>query len=76
MRKSALPKLLNKEEHHEKHTKKNLTSLDLRANRFISLPQSIGELTKLEKLDVRWNNISSSPGVLQSLEQRGCVVYR
>jgi hypothetical protein len=50
--------------------------LDLRANKLVSLPARIGELTNLEKLDVRWNKLSSHPEWFQRLEQRGCTVYK
>ncbi|HAT46070.1 MAG TPA: hypothetical protein DCS90_13295, partial [Ktedonobacter sp.] len=53
----------------------HLTHLDLRANKLVSLPASIGDLTNLVKLDVRWNKLSSFPEWLQRLEERGCTVF-
>ena len=49
--------------------------LDLRANKLVSLPAAIGDLPNLEKLDARWNKLSSLPEWFQRLEQRGCTVY-
>ena len=53
-----------------------LRQLDLRGNPLESLPSTIGALPKLEKLDLRW--VISLPPLewFQSLEARGCVVYR
>jgi Leucine-rich repeat (LRR) protein len=53
----------------------SLTHLDLRANRLAVLPDSIGDLPKLEKLDLRWNKLSSLPEWMQRLEEGGCSVY-
>src|SRR6266566_1141308 len=47
----------------------------IKANRLISLTTSIGYLSHLEKLDMRWNQLSSLPEWLQRLEQRGCTVF-
>jgi Leucine-rich repeat (LRR) protein len=47
----------------------------LRANQLTSLPAGIGTLPKLEKLDLRWNKLSSMPGWLRELERGGCLVY-
>src|SRR2546425_12598649 len=47
----------------------------LRANKLVSLPAAIGDLPNLEKLDARWNKLSSLPEWFQRLEQRGCTVY-
>ena len=49
--------------------------LNLRANKLVSLPAAIGDLPNLEKLDARWNKLSSLPEWFQRLEQRGCTVY-
>jgi len=53
-----------------------LRQLDLRGNPLESLPSCIASLPKLEKLDLRW--VSSLPRFdwFDSLEARGCVVYR
>ncbi|HKS24692.1 MAG TPA: hypothetical protein VJZ76_17985 [Thermoanaerobaculia bacterium] len=40
----------------------------------VQLPESLLELPRLEKVDVRWVEISSR--VLDQLEARGCLVYR
>ena len=53
-----------------------LRQLDLRANPVESLPSAIAALPKLEKLDLRWVNSLPSLEWFQSLEARGCVVYR
>lgn len=41
-----------------------------------ALPDSIGELTSLRKLDLRWNKLRKAPEWLQQLEASGCMVYR
>ncbi len=43
--------------------------LDLRANRLTSVPEWIGELPDLQKLDLRWNEVYAAPPV-----PPGCVV--
>jgi hypothetical protein len=53
-----------------------LRQLDLRGNPIVSLPVEIVELTKLEKLDLRWVDSLRSPEWFRSLEERGCVIYR
>ncbi|MBI3788678.1 MAG: hypothetical protein HY276_10550 [Ignavibacteriales bacterium] len=40
-----------------------------------SLPASLATLEKLEKLDIRWNQLSTHPSWVGMLEQRGCIVY-
>lgn len=35
---------------------------------------NIGDLTSLEKLDLRWNKLAFMAEELQQLEQRGCTV--
>ena len=52
----------------------SLRQLDLRGNPLTQLPESLLELPRLEKIDVRWVEISSR--VLDQLEARGCLVYR
>jgi len=53
-----------------------LRQMDLRGNPLASLPAAIAKLPKLEKLDLRWVNSLPALGWLESLEARGCVVYR
>ncbi len=54
---------------------KGFRLVDLRANKLVSLPAAIGDLPNLEKLDARWNKLSSLPEWFQRLEQQGCTVY-
>ena len=50
---------------------RELRLLDLRANRLTSVPDWIVELPRLEKLDLRWNEVYDPPS---GLIERGCVV--
>ena len=50
--------------------------LDLRGNPLTSLPATIADLPKLEKLDLRWVSSMKFPSWIDDLEARGCVVYR
>jgi Leucine-rich repeat (LRR) protein len=43
----------------------------LRANRLTSVPDWLAELPRLEKLDLRWNEVCHPP---PGLVGRGCVV--
>lgn len=53
-----------------------LRHLDLRGNPLTSLPSAIAALPRLDKLDLRWVQTLASPPWLESLEGRGCLVYR
>ena len=46
-----------------------------RANALKSLPDALGELTHLKKIDLRWNRLERVPDCLAALAQRGCVVF-
>ena len=50
---------------------RELRLLDLRANRLTAVPDWIVELPRLEKLDLRWNEVYDVPA---GLLERGCVV--
>jgi Leucine-rich repeat (LRR) protein len=50
---------------------RELRTLDLRANRLTSIPDWIVELPRLEKLDLRWNEVLEVPS---ALHDRGCFV--
>jgi Leucine-rich repeat (LRR) protein len=50
-----------------------LRRLDLRGNRF-RLPPVLGSMTKLTKLDMRWNPLEADPGWLATLRDRECRV--
>jgi hypothetical protein len=50
--------------------------MDLRANAFTSLPESLADLPSLQKLDLRWTSMAETPAWLPRLEARGCVVLR
>ena len=50
---------------------RELRLLDLRANRLTRVPDWIVELPRLEKLDLRWNEVFDPPS---GLIERGCVV--
>jgi hypothetical protein len=39
------------------------------------LPDTIAQLPRLDKLDLRWVNLPS-PEWIEKLEARGCAVYR
>jgi hypothetical protein len=47
----------------------------LRANKLTTLPDSLAQLTHLEKLDLRWNKLSHEPAWLPQLSQHGCTVF-
>ena len=54
---------------------RELRLLDLRANRLTSVPDWIVELPRLEKLDLRWNEVFEYPlNRRRGLRERGCVV--
>jgi Leucine-rich repeat (LRR) protein len=53
----------------------NLTDLDLRSNHLTTLPASVGKLPRLQKLDLRWNQVTHTAWI-DELETRGCVIYR
>ena len=53
-----------------------LRLIDLRGNPLTSLPRTMLEMTRLEKLDLRWVRTLAWPGWLEELEGRGCLVYR
>jgi hypothetical protein len=42
----------------------------------VTLPDGICSLGSLEKLDLRWNKLSSLPEGFDGLEARGCAVLR
>jgi Leucine-rich repeat (LRR) protein len=48
--------------------------LDLRGNRLDELPEALGDLPALEKLDLRWNRFARLPGAAARLAGRGAVV--
>jgi Leucine-rich repeat (LRR) protein len=50
---------------------RELRLLDLRANRLTWVPDWLAELPRLEKLDLRWNEVYEPP---PGLRERGCVV--
>jgi len=52
-----------------------LVSLDLRSNALTTLPDSIGALPDLMRLDLRWNRILPRPAWLQTLADRGCIIW-
>jgi Leucine-rich repeat (LRR) protein len=56
-------------------TLEELRQIDLRGNPLTHLPSAIAALPRLEKLDLRWVNLAP-PAWLETLEARGCVVYR
>ena len=55
---------------------RELRQIDLRGNPLTCLPASIATLPRLEKLDLRWVNPHPALTWVDSLEERGCVVYR
>ena len=48
--------------------------LDLRGNRLDELPEDLGTLPALEKLDLRWNRFARVPGAAARLAAGGAVV--
>jgi len=50
--------------------------MDLRGDPLREVPESLSELPRLEKLDLRWVTAIAAPAWLADLEARGCVVYR
>ncbi len=48
--------------------------LDLRGNLLDELPDALGDLPALEKLDLRWNRFADSARACERLRERGCVV--
>jgi hypothetical protein len=53
-----------------------LRLLDLRGNPIASLPETLLEMPRLEKLDLRWVNSLEPTSWLSALERKGCCVYR
>ncbi len=49
--------------------------LDLDEQQLTLLPESIGRMADLEKLDLRWNDVGPLPDWLQRRAQDGCTVY-
>jgi hypothetical protein len=49
--------------------------MDLRGNALKSLPQRLGQLTQLKKLDLRWNAISPTGLGFAALEESDCLIY-
>ncbi|MEL5401797.1 hypothetical protein PTQ96_03815 [Serratia ureilytica] len=39
------------------------------------MPESLGELSRLRKLDLRWNDFTHTPNVIEILRARGCMVH-
>ncbi|HEX5229897.1 MAG TPA: leucine-rich repeat domain-containing protein [Bryobacteraceae bacterium] len=52
-----------------------LRQIDLRGNPVKLLPAEIAALPRLEKLDLRWVDLPPQPW-FESLEARGCLIYR
>jgi len=52
-----------------------LEYLDLRANLLITLPDELAQLTRLRKVDLRWNRLATYPPCLDALAKRDCIVY-
>ena len=55
---------------------RELRHLDLRGNPLSHLPTAILGLPRLEKLDLRWVDTAIPPAWVETLEARGCAVYR
>jgi Leucine-rich repeat (LRR) protein len=55
---------------------RELRQIDLRGNPLSRLPDAIAALPRLEKLDLRWVCTLAPPAWFESLEARGCAVYR
>lgn len=53
-----------------------LRQIDLRGNPLAQLPGILADLPRLEKLDLRWTPSLKPPEWFNTLESRGCVVYR
>lgn len=53
-----------------------LRQIDLRGNSLSHLPDCVGSLPRLEKLDLRWTSNLAPPAWLADLAARGCLVYR
>lgn len=49
--------------------------IDLRANQLSTLPESMINLTQLTKLDLRWNNFTTKPSIINKLRDNGCIVF-
>lgn len=55
----------------------NLRHLDLRANHLTQLPDLPPDaFPALEKLDLRWLSLPSTPDWVHALHHRGCAIYR
>jgi hypothetical protein len=52
-----------------------LRQIDLRGNPVTALPDSLRELPRLEKLDLRWVTSLEPPSWFAELEARGCAIY-
>lgn len=53
---------------------RRLRVLDLRINRLTTLPEALGDLPALEKLDLRWDRFLDAPAPCTRLRERGCTV--
>ncbi len=39
------------------------------------LPEALAHLPSLEKLDLRWNRLTTLPAAFGRLKKRGCLIY-
>lgn len=53
-----------------------LRQIDLRGNPIERLPETLLDLPRLEKLDLRWVTTLAPPAWFADLEARGCAIYR
>jgi hypothetical protein len=53
-----------------------LRLLDLRENPIEMLPESLLQMPRLEKIDLRWVHTLQALPWLDRLEDRGCLIYR
>lgn len=49
--------------------------IDLRANQLSTLPESMINLTQLTKRDLRWNNFTTEPSIINKLRDNRCIVF-
>ena len=54
----------------------DLRQIDLRGNPLTQLPSTLADMPRLAKLDLRWTPSLEPPEWFNTLESRGCVVYR